>query len=233
MDGPPAERRYGLVIFDNDGTLADTFPWFLSVLDGVADRYRFRRADPAERERLRSLGPREILAELAVPRWRLPFIVRHVRRLKADEIGSFRLFPGVPETLRRLSEAGVRLAIVSSDTEANVRAILGPDLSRLIGTFDCGASLFGKRRHIARVVRRAGASPRSVLYIGDEIRDAEAARAVGTAFGAATWGYSDGDALRRAGPDAVFGHPREIAEHCLPRAGVPASSAILTERRPV
>jgi phosphoglycolate phosphatase len=33
----------GLVVLDFDGTLADSFDWFCSVLNGVADRYRFRR----------------------------------------------------------------------------------------------------------------------------------------------------------------------------------------------
>ena len=39
-----------LAIFDFDGTLADSFPWFAGVLDRMADRHGFRRVDAAERE---------------------------------------------------------------------------------------------------------------------------------------------------------------------------------------
>jgi hypothetical protein len=49
--------KYRLVIFDMDGTLADSFPWFTSVLNTVADKYRFRRVAPHEVETLRGLRP--------------------------------------------------------------------------------------------------------------------------------------------------------------------------------
>ena len=55
---------YKLVIFDLDGTLADTFPWFLSVLNGVADRYRFKRIEKHEVERLRGYSARQIIRHL-------------------------------------------------------------------------------------------------------------------------------------------------------------------------
>ena len=41
-EAPPA-APYALAVFDFDGTLADSFPWFAGVLNGVADRYGFRR----------------------------------------------------------------------------------------------------------------------------------------------------------------------------------------------
>ncbi len=39
---------YRLVVFDFDGTLADSFPWFARVINDVADRYRFARIAPDE-----------------------------------------------------------------------------------------------------------------------------------------------------------------------------------------
>jgi NAD(P)-dependent dehydrogenase (short-subunit alcohol dehydrogenase family) len=70
---------YKMVIFDLDGTLADTFPWFLSVLNGVADRYRFRRIEKHEVERLRGFNARQMVKHLGVPAWKLPLIARHMR----------------------------------------------------------------------------------------------------------------------------------------------------------
>jgi phosphoglycolate phosphatase len=52
---------YSLVIFD--GTLADSFPWFLRNVNGVADRFNFRRPI----ETLRGLRSREILGRLEIP----------------------------------------------------------------------------------------------------------------------------------------------------------------------
>ena len=211
----PAHPGYRLVIFDFDGTLADTFDWFVSILDGVADRYRFRRAQPEDRDELRRMTAREILARLEVRRWKVPLIARHMRALKSASLDQFSLFPGIAEMLRGLSEAGITLAIVSSDTEANIRACLGPEIAGLIDMFDCGASLFGKRAHIARVVRRTGIAANATLYVGDELRDGEAAHGAGVDFGAVAWGYCDVEALRRREPDHVFTQVDEIATACI------------------
>jgi phosphoglycolate phosphatase len=195
---------YTLVIFDLDGTLADTFPWFLRHVNDIADRFGFRRIAPEDVEGLRRAGSREIVKRLEVPFWKLPLIAQHMRQLKASHAHEIALFPGTGDMLRSLWEAGVRLAIVSSDSEANVRRQLGEANAALISDFDCGASLFGKAAKFRRVVKRAGVAPSEAIAIGDEVRDLEAARGAGIAFGAVTWGYAAEEALRAREPDVVF-----------------------------
>src|SRR5690349_12628438 len=104
---------YSLAIFDLDGTLSDSFPWFLRNVNGVADTFGFRRINDDEIEPLRHAGAREILAKLNVPLWKLPMIARHMRQLKARHIGDIALFPGVDTMLHALRDGGVRLALVS------------------------------------------------------------------------------------------------------------------------
>lgn len=201
---------YRLVIFDFDGTLADSFPWFARVLNDVADRFGFRRTDAAEREALRASGSREILHRLGVPLWRLPMIAAHMRRLKAEAAEEIPLFPGAERMLRQLAERGIALAMVSSDGEENIRRTLGP-AAACIGQYECGASIFGKTARLRRVLRRAGLPPAQAIYIGDEVRDAEAARQAGIAFGAVTWGYARPEALLAERPAQVFASLDEIA----------------------
>ncbi|MDA9543396.1 HAD family hydrolase [Bradyrhizobium sp. CCBAU 45321] len=201
---------YALAIFDLDGTLADSFPWFLRTINDVADRFNFRRVADGEIEELRHASSREILARLEVPSWKLPAIARHARRLKAEAAAEIPLFAGVEAMLRTLAENGVQLALVTSDSEANAREKLG-EAAALFEQFDCSASLFGKAAKFRRVIRRAGVEPDKVISIGDEVRDIEAARAVGIACGAVCWGYAAPAALRAFGPDHVFERMDEIA----------------------
>jgi phosphoglycolate phosphatase len=202
--------RYKLLIFDFDGTLADSYPWFESVFNDVATRYRFRQVDESEREVLRSLDARAFLASLGVPRWKLPLIARHMRALKTGSLDQIELFPGVDSMLHQLVASGVTLAIVSSDSETNIRKVLGPT-ARLFAHYACSASLFGKRPKIRRVLRDAKVKPDEALCIGDEIRDLEAARAMGIAFAAVTWGFARADALAAQGPDMLFTAVEDIA----------------------
>lgn len=197
------ELKYRLAIFDMDGTLVDSFPWFLSVVNSVADRHGFKRIEDHEIELLRGKGSREILGHLRVPLWKLPAIARDMRKLKSESLHRIALFPCVPEMLQNLVKRGIELAIVSSDSEANVRAALAAEAG-IIAHFACGASLFGKSQKFRRILRRAGAAPAEVIAIGDEIRDAEAAASAGISFGAVTWGYAQPEALRRLAPALVF-----------------------------
>ena len=201
---------YSLVIFDLDGTLADSFPWFQRNVNDVADRFGFRRVTENDVEELRHSSTREILDRLEVPLWKLPFIARHMRRLKTAQAASIPLFDGVGEMLMSLAKSGARLALVSSDTEANAREKLGTSTA-LFADFDCAASIFGKPARFRRVLKRAGVSAAEAIAIGDETRDIEAARAVGIACGAVTWGYAAPNALKALQPDLVFERMADIA----------------------
>jgi phosphoglycolate phosphatase len=201
-----------LAIFDLDGTLADTYPWFVGALDEAAQRFGFHRPDAAEREALRRCGSREILHRLGVPLWKVPAIARHMRAAKASAHGTIPLFPGIDGMLSRLSGAGIRLAMVSSDAEENVRATLGPANAALISHYACQAPLFGKPAHLRRVLKLSGVAARDAIYIGDEVRDAEAARRVGMAFGAVAWGFAAAEALQAEVPAAMFESIDAIAD---------------------
>jgi phosphoglycolate phosphatase len=202
---------YRLAIFDLDGTLSDSFPWFLSVVNAFADKHGFRRIESHEIEMLRGQSTREIIKSLEVPYWKLPAIGADMRRLKAQHMHEIPLFPGVPAMLRDLSAKGVRLAVVSSDDAANARAALG-EHAALIRHYACGASLFGKAAKYKRVLKEAGVCAREAISIGDEVRDAEAAAKAGIAFGAVSWGYARVEALRQHGPVTVFDRVEAIGE---------------------
>jgi len=211
MTRSPGEAGPSLVVLDFDGTLADSFDWFCSVLNGVADRYRFRRVEAYEVEALRLQGARAIVSHLGIPRWKLPFIARHMHALAARDAARIALFPGVPAMLADLRDAGVPLAILSSNRADTVRRVLGPENADRIEAYACGASLFGKARRLRTLLARRGVAPARALCIGDEVRDLEAARALGCPFGAVAWGYTDARALAALGPEHLFAEPADIA----------------------
>jgi phosphoglycolate phosphatase len=202
---------YKLVIFDFDGTLADSEAWFFAAFNGVAERYRLRKVDAGEVEELRGKSSREIVRRLGVPAWKLPLIARHIRRLARDSTDRAALFPGVETMLRRLSGRGALIGVVSSNAEEVVRRTLGPGLCATIGYFECGASLFGKARRIRRVLRCSGVAASEAIFIGDETRDVEAARDAGVAAGGVLWGYARAAAFASTGA-TMFASVEEMTD---------------------
>ncbi|MBO1076089.1 HAD hydrolase-like protein [Roseomonas marmotae] len=203
--------HYDLAIFDFDGTLADSREWFFGSLNEVADRFGFRQTTPEEREELRRLATRDIVRRLQVPLWKLPAIARHMRQRASEDISAIRLFDGVPEALGSLRQRGMALAVVSSNSEANVRRVLGTELAAQISFYGCGSSLFGKAAKLRQAMKLVGATPARTICIGDESRDIEAAQSVSAASAAVTWGYAAPEALRRLLPTVVLETVEEIA----------------------
>jgi phosphoglycolate phosphatase len=193
---------YRLGIFDFDGTLADSLPFFLSVFNSVADKHGLRRIEPGQVGRLRSMSTREIMRHVGLPAWKMPLVSASLVGLMSDNAASIALFDGVAGALRALADGGVALALVSSNSERNVRQVLGPQLGALFGHVECGMSVFGKAARIRKVLRQSGVAAADALYVGDQGTDAEAARKAGVAFAAVAWGYAPIEALRRHGPAA-------------------------------
>src|SRR5262252_719608 len=88
-------KRYDLVIFDFDGTLADSAAWFRSTVNHVAQRYGFRQITDMELEELRGQRTIDIVRYLGVPVWKIPFIARYMRQLVARDAHLIGLFDGV------------------------------------------------------------------------------------------------------------------------------------------
>lgn len=223
--------HYQLVIFDFDGTLADSARWFHANINAVARRYRFREIQAEDVEALRGQDTASIIRHLGVPRWKLPFIAAHMRKMMARDLGEIGLFPGVPAMLAALHRSGLRLAIVSSNAPDNVRRMLGPRTAASIDHYGCGTSLFGKSAKFRLVLKQAGLAPSQAIAIGDELRDIEAARDVGIASGAVAWGYAAPSVLAARSPDVFFGSVEEIVPYLLraaPEAGADRSMVPLT-----
>jgi phosphoglycolate phosphatase-like HAD superfamily hydrolase len=101
------------------------------------------------------------------------------------------------------------LAVITSNTPETVRAFLAVhELQHCFDSVTGGGTLFGKGRLIARCLAQQGLSTDQVLYIGDEVRDVEAARFAGIKAVSVTWGFNSRDALAAAQPDWLVDDPK-------------------------
>lgn len=200
--------KYRLVMFDFDGTLANSFPWFLTSVNRAAEKFSFRRVESTEIDVLRGLSAREIVGRLGLPMWKLPQLGSFMQDLMAQERDRIPLFDGVGELLTALEAARVSTALLTSNSKENVTHVLGPCNASLISYYECGVSLLGKAKKFRRLLNASGVSAHEAVYVGDELRDVEAAASVGVDFIGVAWGYTQPAALARATrqpPVASFG----------------------------
>ena len=196
--------QYKLIIFDFDGTLADTFPWFTRVINQVAAKYRFNRIDPERMDTVKAYSARQLLQYLDIPLRKVPTIAGEMRKRMAEEIETITLFDGIELLLRQMSASGIKLALVSSNSPDNIARVLGTDILSLFAWLECGVSLFGKVSKLKRVLRKSKIDADEALFIGDEVRDIEAAKKAKVAAGAVVWGYNSLEKLKEMNPDELF-----------------------------
>lgn len=205
--------KHRLAVFDFDGTLADSFPFFLASFSELAHAHGLRPLDRARLDELRRLDARQLMRHVGLPAWKAPLVAMHFRRLMAGRTAQIALFDGMPALLRDLAGAGVELAVLSSNSRDNVQAVLGPGLTGLIRHLDCGVSLMGKKRKLRALLARTGFAPGQTVCIGDEIRDIEAARGVRATAAAVGWGYTLPDALAAHQPDTLVHSVAQLRQY--------------------
>lgn len=203
---------YRLIIFDFDGTLADSFAWAAGLVNQFADQYGFRRIEAHETESLRVLDAKSLIQQLGVPAWKVPIMAAHVRKLMGQQIDRIPLFGGIDEQLRCLAASGRTLALVSSNAEQNIRRVLGPENAALFAFYECGAGIFGKAPKLKTVLRKSNCAAEHAILVGDELRDQHAAVQVQMAFGAVAWGYTNYAALLERAPAVAFDHVGQLGE---------------------
>ena len=183
-----------------------------SIFNELADEHGFRRVEPDEYERFRDLHGHALLKELNLPLWKVPRVLTSMRRRMAAHTGEFVLFPGINDALQRLVDAKIQVAIVSSNARENIERILGPTNTRLITHFGCGVAMFGKAAKLRQAIRHCKTEASRTIYIGDEVRDAEAAASAKIAFGAVTWGQHSAENLATQKPAELFVGVADMAD---------------------
>lgn len=200
-------------IFDFDGTIADSFDTILSITNRLAPEFGYPLVRPEDIKLLKNLSSREVLRQSNVSIFLLPFLLRRLRIELNQEIPNLQPIAGMQAALLALKQRGNRLGIVTSNSQENVTAFLEThQLSDLFEFVGSGLTLLGKGKIIQRIMRQHQLDPATVLYVGDETRDIEAARRVGIQVIAVAWGFNSSQVLAEQHPDFLIHQPSELVD---------------------
>ena len=202
-----------VILFDFDGTIADTFETILAIGNRLANEFGYEPADPSEVRQLRNLNTRQIIRQAKVPVFKLPAILHRLQAELRIEIHQSYPIQGIEFALKRLKQQGHQLGIVTSNSAENVTLFLQKHRLEILFDFVCsGASLFGKSRIIRRLCKERAFVPEAVIYVGDETRDIEAARKLKIKVVAVSWGFNSGQILAAYKPDTLVHQPQDLVE---------------------
>jgi len=199
------------ILFDFDGTLADTMYVGGESFNKFADQFGYRKATIEDLAALREMTLPQVLKHMRIPVTKLPRIAKCVTGELNKRMGEVEIFPGLREVLVELHGRGFTLGLLTSNSEANVQAFLEKYDLPVFTHVHCGSKLMGKARIIRSMLRRAGFKKHETILIGDETRDIEASKKAGVRCAAVAWGYNSPEALRRTAPDYFLETSADIA----------------------
>lgn len=217
--------RFPQIVFDFDGTLADSLSTAVGIFQKLAPVLNLRPIE--DLETARGLTSRQLVKRMGVRLWQLPRVVRAFRTEAILHAPNLPLHAGVPDMLRELIGRGHKLGVVSSNGADAIRECLRRHGVEHYFRFVVGTpSVFGKRRVIRAALRAEGVPARRAVYIGDETRDIEAGHRAGVATIGVTWGFHPAALLERESPTWVARDPAEIPH--LVSGGVPAARPLVS-----
>jgi len=199
-----------VVIFDFDGTLADTFSTVVSIVNSLAPRYGFHPLDIAAIASMRHLRAQDLLKVVRIPFWRIPSFLLEVKSVLGTQIEHVSPFPGIVPALESLHEKEYVLGILTSNRRETVELFLAHNAIILFDFVYSEKDLFGKARVLQNLMKQYQLSSEQVVYVGDETRDIEAAHHAGIRIVSVGWGFNSIRALEQAHPDILIHKPHEL-----------------------
>jgi phosphoglycolate phosphatase len=203
-----------MLIFDFDGTLADTFQHTMRITNILSDEFKFKKVHQHEIEYLKGKTIHEIIKHLNVPVMKIPRIVTKARREMHKQIDSIQPIEGLKEILPLFKQAGLRMGILTTNSQENVEKFLAMHDLKIFDFIVSTSRVWGKNHGINKLIKQENLSVDDILYVGDETRDIEAAQKAGVRVVAVTWGYNSHNVLEKFQPDFIAHTPAELLDIC-------------------
>lgn len=184
----------------------------VAAYNQFANKHKLKKITSEEVESLRRLSIVERCRFLNVPLYKLAFWAGEFYDLYRQSLKQVRLFDGIKELLAELNQRGFHLAIISSNSECNIRAFLQKHQVDDIGQILCSNQIFGKHKVIAKFLKTTKVTHSEVIYVGDEQRDIVACKKMGIKIIWVKWGFDLVDLVKKESPDYMADTPGEILD---------------------
>ena len=201
-----------VLIFDFDGTIADTLHFLIEIINRLSDEFGFKTIETSEIAKLKDKSVGEVIRHLNIPLLKVPMIAAKARKELHKEIASVKPAEGLKDMLQQLKSLGVKMGILTSNSLKNVTGFLKNNELDLFDFVHTTPKIWGKNRSLKTLIHENQLDLLQVIYVGDETRDIIAAQKAGIRSVAVTWGYNSSKALHAHHPDHVILNPQELLQ---------------------
>jgi len=203
------------VIFDFDGTIADTLQEVRLVVNRLAEEHDFKSVSAEELHEMRKLTLTETMKELGISKLLLPILLAKGTRQLKSKIEGIPLIKGMKEVIDEVKTKANVVGVLTSNSTENVELFL--ERNGMSGYFDFIKSstlLSGKSKSLKQIFKKINRNASEAIYVGDEVRDIEACQKVGLPIASVTWGFNASEVLKKHRPDYLIDTTEDL-KSCL------------------
>lgn len=204
-----------ILLFDFDGTIADTFLHIVEISNRLSREFNFNLIHAHEIEILKHNSVEETIEYLNVPKLKIPKILLRARAELHKDIPSIKPVKDLAEILHELKSRGFCMGIITTNSVKNVREFLKNHELDIFDFVSSTSKIFGKSHSLKKLIKKKSFTVEQAYYIGDEIRDIQAAQKAGIKMVAVTWGFNSTKVLKQHRPDYLINNPVELIKICL------------------
>jgi len=204
------------LIFDFDGTIADTLPYTFSKIITLSKKYKVKGKKEEIIEKIRLKIPQQLMKEFKISWFKIPVILWEIRKAQKDlyrHIDKINIFPGIKFLLKELKKKNIRLFIYSSNIKKNIyRFLKKENLENFFEKIYVGKNFFGKDKDLLYILKKEELKTNEVYYVADEVRDVLACQKAKIKMIGVAWGLAGEKGLKKVGVDYLVKKPEEILE---------------------
>ena len=208
------KKDSSLLVFDFDGTIADTLMPSIRILNGLSEEFGFRSITEGELDFLRGRTLWQFIRHLRIPIRKISKIMHRAQSEMAKNISDVQIVPGMSEVLNELKKRGYVIGIMTSNSLENVGKLLQLNDLDIFDFKLCSVKLRKKAGRLKKLRRMHKVRRKNVLYVGDECRDVRAAHKARVKCAAVSWGFNDQEVLSKFKPNYLLSEPLELLEVC-------------------
>jgi phosphoglycolate phosphatase-like HAD superfamily hydrolase len=198
------------VIFDFDGTLANSMDLIFRLYNEHAEQFGYEHLTWEEVPALRRAGYKKAM-KIKKIRWSvLPKMILVMGKEMKAHMSEVEPYPKMANLLKELKQEGYAIGVLTSNQYPLVDAFLKkhnfPELDFLVSE----KTLFGKDKALKRILRRHNLSKDNLVYVGDEPRDVAACNKIKVKVIGVTWGFAGEEGFGKQKADVFVASTSEL-----------------------
>jgi HAD superfamily hydrolase (TIGR01549 family) len=197
------------IIFDFDGTIADSFEIVANQIFKDSKQTQIHLTKQEVINDMRNKSLKQLIKEFNYSKIKIFFLVKKIRKEIKNSLLKIKPFKETKQTIDYLNKK-YNLILLSSNNEINVNYFLKKHNLDVFKEKHFKSFLFGKSKDLNKIIKKHNLNKNEVIYIGDEVRDIEACKQSKIKIVSCSYGYNSKSLLEKSNPNYLIDNIKDL-----------------------